>query len=190
MDELRDRVRGARFFTKIDLKNSYHLVRIKEGDEWKTAFRCRYGLYEYTVMPFGLSNAPATFQSMINHIFRDMLDQGLLAFMDDLVIYTATLQEHNKIVLEVLQRLRDNRLCIAPDKCEWAKDRIEILRYMVSGQGVEMSNEKVETLQNIKPLETTSSEPVFENNSKTPPPIDSKFSQHHPQLFLLPLLNF
>ena len=74
MDELREPVRGSQWFTKLDLKNGYHLVRIKEGDEWKTAFRCRYGLFEYTVMPFRLVNAPATFQSMINHIFRDLLD--------------------------------------------------------------------------------------------------------------------
>ena len=87
MDELKERVRGSQWFTKIDLKNGYHLIRIKKGDEWKTAFRCRYGLYEYTVMPFGLVNAPATFQSMINHIFRNMLDQGVLAFVDDLMMH-------------------------------------------------------------------------------------------------------
>ena len=86
MDELKERVRGAKYFNKIDLKNGYHLIRIKEGDEWKTAFRCRYGLFEYTVMPFGPSNAPATFQGMINHIFRDTLDEGMLAFMDDIII--------------------------------------------------------------------------------------------------------
>ena len=83
MDELKERVREAKYFHKIDLKNGYHLIRIKEGDEWKTAFHCRYGLFEYTVMPFGLSNAPATFQGMINHVFRDTLDQGMSAFMDD-----------------------------------------------------------------------------------------------------------
>jgi hypothetical protein len=69
MSELQDRVRGAKIFTKIDLKNGYNLIRIKPGDEWKTAFKTRYGLYEYTIMPFGLSNAPATFQNMMNHIF-------------------------------------------------------------------------------------------------------------------------
>jgi hypothetical protein len=74
ISELQDQVRGAKFFTKMDLKNRYHLIRIKEGDEWKTAFRCRYGLYEFLVMPFRLTNTPATFQDMMNHIFRDMLD--------------------------------------------------------------------------------------------------------------------
>ena len=90
MDELKERVRGAKLFNKIDLKNSYHLILIKEGDEWKTAFRCRYRLFEYTVMPFGLVNAPSTFQGMINNIFWDMLDRGMSAFMDDLIMYSDT----------------------------------------------------------------------------------------------------
>ena len=93
MDELRERVRGKKWFTKLDLKNGYHLIRMKAGDEWKTAFRCRYGLFEYTVMPFGLMNAPATFQKMINSIFNDMLDQGMLAFLDDITIYARS-EEH------------------------------------------------------------------------------------------------
>ena len=124
MDELKERVRGVKYFNKIDLKNGYHLIRIKEGDEWKTAFRCRYGLFEYTVMPFGLSNAPATFQGMINHIFRDTLDQGMSAFMDDIIIWSQTLEGLHDATHEVLRRLRDNRLCIAPDKCEWAQHQI------------------------------------------------------------------
>ena len=103
MDELKDRVRGSNWFTKIDLKNGYYLIRIKKRDEWKTAFRCRYGLFEYTVMPFGLVNAPATFQSMINHIFRDMLDKGMIAFMDDIIIHAKTCEKHDEIVLEVVK---------------------------------------------------------------------------------------
>ena len=141
MDELRDRVRGSKYFSKIDLKNGYHLIRIKEGDEWKTTFRCRYGLFEYTVMPFGLINAPATFQAMINHIFRDMLDQGTIAFMDDIAVHHATLEGHDEILREVLTRLRDNGLCIAPEKCVWAQNHIEFLGYIVSGDGVEMTDD-------------------------------------------------
>ena len=92
MDELYERVRGAKYFNKIDLKNGYYLIRIKDRDEWKTAFHCRYGLFEYTVMPFGLSNAPATFQGMIKHIFRDTLDEGMSAFMYDIIIWSETLE--------------------------------------------------------------------------------------------------
>ena len=152
MDELKERVRGAKWFNKIDLKNGYHLIRIKEGDEWKTAFRCRYGLFESTVMPFGLVNAPATFQGMINNIFRDMLDQGMSAFMDDLIMWSDTRLELDDITREVLRRRRDNRLCIAPDKCEWSQHQIEFLGYVVSGEGIEMNDEKVETLKKIEPV--------------------------------------
>ena len=90
MDELRDRVRITQWFTKPDLKNGFHLIQIKGAHEWKTAFRCWYGLFEYKVMPFGLMNAPATFQATMNHIFRDMLDLGVGIFMDDIMIYTIT----------------------------------------------------------------------------------------------------
>ena len=109
-----------KWFHKIDLENGYHLIPIKEGDEWKTAFRCRYGLFEYTVMPFGLVNTPVTFQGMINNIFQDMLDLGMSAFMDDLIIWSDTLLGLDDITREVLQHLRDNRLCITPDKYMWA----------------------------------------------------------------------
>ena len=90
IDELKQRVGGVKLFNKIDLKNGYHLIRIKEGDEWITAFRCRYRLFEYTVMPFGLVNVPATFQSMINDIFWDMRDQGMSAFIDELIMWSDT----------------------------------------------------------------------------------------------------
>ena len=161
MYELNDRVRGANWFTKIDLKNSYHLIRIKKGDEWKTAFCCRYGLFEYTVMPFGLVNAPATFHSMINHIFRDMLDKGMIAFMDDIIAHAKTCNEHDKIVLDVLKRQRDNRLCIAPDTCERAQHQVEFLGYMVSGQGLEMTDKKIQTLKDIEPVNSLKEDQHF-----------------------------
>ena len=86
MQELQDRVQGAQWFTKMDLKNGFHLIRIREGDKWKTAFRTRYVLFEFQVMPFGLTNAPSTFQDMMNHIFSDMLDTGTLAYMDNILV--------------------------------------------------------------------------------------------------------
>ena len=154
MDELRERIHGMKWFTKLDLKNGYHLIRMKAGDEWKTAFRCRYGLFEYTVMPIGLMHAPATFQKMINSIFHDMLDMGMLAFLDDITIYAKSLEELDKLTIEVLKRLRDNGLCIAPDKCEWQKQEIEFLGYMLSGNGIRMCNDKVETIEQIQPVKS------------------------------------
>ena len=154
MDQLKERVQRAKWFNKIDPENGYHwhLIRIKEGDEWKSAFHCRYELFEYTVMPFGLVNVPATFQGMINNILRDMLDQGMLAFMDDLIMWSDTRLGLDDITREVLRHLRDNRLCIAQDTYEWAQQQIEFLRYIVSEEGVEMTDEKVETLQKIEPV--------------------------------------
>jgi len=94
MGELKDRVVGAKIFTKLDLKDGYHLLRIREGDEWKTAFRTRYGHFEYKVMLFGLVNAPATFQAMMNIILREFLDHGVVVYLDDILIYSETEEEH------------------------------------------------------------------------------------------------
>jgi len=113
MSELRSRLGKATMFTKLDLKNGYYLIRMAEGEEWKTAFKSRYSLYEYTVMPFGLCNAPSTFQSMINDVFRDMLDVGVIAYMDDILIYTETVEEHVALVRRVMERLRKARLCVS-----------------------------------------------------------------------------
>src|SRR5437016_6230411 len=98
MNELRDRVRGSKIFTKLDLKAGYNLIWIKEGDKWETAFRSRYGHYEYLVMPFGLANAPATFQNMVNDIFRDMIDMGVVIFLDDILIYSESQEDRKSVV--------------------------------------------------------------------------------------------
>jgi len=102
MSELRDRVAGATIFMKLDLKDGYHLIRIKKGDEWKPAFRTLYGQYEYKVMPFGLVNAPATFQRMMIKILREFLDQGVVVYLDDILIYSKTHAEHITMVKKVL----------------------------------------------------------------------------------------
>jgi hypothetical protein len=120
MSELQDRVRGVKIFTKIDLKNSYNLIRIKPRDKWKMVFKIRYGLYEYTIMPFGLSNAPATFQNMMNHIFRDLLDLGLIVYLDNILMYAETEEEHDRVVTKVLKCLAANGLAISQDKCFWS----------------------------------------------------------------------
>jgi len=146
MQELQDRVQGARWFTKMDLKNGFHLIQIREGDEWKTAFRNRYGLFEFQVMPFGLTNAPSTFQDMINHIFSDMLDVGVLAYMDDILIYANTEERHDNTVREVLKRLQRNGLAVSPEKCVWKTQEVEFLGYIIGQEGIKMSQEKVEAV--------------------------------------------
>jgi len=146
MQELQDRVQGARWFTKMDLKNRFHLIRVWEGDKWKTAFRTRYGLFEFRVMPFGLTNAPSTFQNMMNHIFSDMLDVGVLAYMDDILIYTDTEERHDNTIRKVLRRLQENGLAVSTEKCIWKTQEVEFLGYIIGQEGIKMSQEKVEAV--------------------------------------------
>jgi len=150
MQELQDRVQGAQWFTKMDLKNGFHLIRMKKGDEWKMAFRTRYGLFEFQVMPFGLTNTPSTFQDMMNHILSDLLDAGAIAYMDDILVYTKTEEKHNGLVEEVLQRLQKNRLAVALEKCVWKTQEVEFLGYVIGKDGIKMSNEKVEAVLSWK----------------------------------------
>lgn len=135
----------------MDLKAGFHLIRIKKGDEWKTAFRYKYGLFEYTVMPIGLINAPATFQALMNNIFRDMINAGLLIYLDDLLIYADTLEEHDAIVREVLRRLTKHNLAVAPQKCKWAVQEVEFLGYIINANGIEITQEKVDCILKWEP---------------------------------------
>lgn len=105
IDELRDRLRKAKYFTKLDLRDGYYLIRIKEGEEWKIVWRSRFGLFEYLVMPFGLTNAPVTFQAIINDTLREYLDVFCTAYLDDILIYSETLEEYQEHVEKVLKKL-------------------------------------------------------------------------------------
>jgi len=148
MTELRERVAGATIFTKLDLKDGYHLIRIKKGDEWKTAFRTRYGHYEYKVMPFGLVNAPATFQAMMNAILREFLDHGVVVYLDDILIYSKTMEEHEALVKQVLARLERHYLAVSLKQSVFHVDTVEFLGYIVGKAGVTMSEKKVESILN------------------------------------------
>jgi len=142
--ELLDRLKTAKLFTTIDLRGAYNLVRMAEGEEWKTAFRTRYGHYEYQVMPFGLTNAPASFQHFINDIFSDILDTYVVAYLDDILIFSNNLDDHIKHVREVLSRLRDNSLFGKLEKCNFHKSSTIFLGYIISSNGIKMDPEKVE----------------------------------------------
>ena len=146
MYDLRNRVHGAKIFTQLDLKSGYNHIRIKAGDEWKTAFRTHYGLFEYKVMPFGLASAPATFQNMMNEIFRDMIDLGVIIYMDDILIYSKNEQEHVALVKRVLESLQEHQLAIVPNKCEWHRSRVNFLGYIISPEGVEIDQEKIRSV--------------------------------------------
>ena len=146
MTELRERVAGATVFTKLDLKDGYHLIRFRKGDEWKTSFRTRYGHYKYKVMPFGLDNAPATFQAMMNTILREFLDHGVVVYLDDILIYSKSLEEHKALIKQVLTRLERHDLAISLKKSVFHVDTLEFLGYIVGKDGVTMSKKKVESI--------------------------------------------
>jgi hypothetical protein len=144
--ELFDRVGKAKYFAKFDLRDGYHRLRMASGEEWKTAMRCRYGLYEFQVMPFGLCNAPGSFQHFTNDTFKDFLDDFLVVYLDDLLIYSDTLEEHKKHIRLVLQRLQDAGLYLKPEKSVFHAQKISFLGFIISPEGVSMDPVKVEAI--------------------------------------------
>jgi len=117
ISETFDQLGRAEYFTKLDKRGAYNLLRIAKGDEWKTAFRCRYGHFEYQVMPFGLMNAPGTFQAFVNDVLRDYLDDFVVVYLDDILIYSDTLEEHTEHVRRVLKKLEAVGIGLKLEKC-------------------------------------------------------------------------
>ena len=134
---------GAVVFSKLDLRNAYHLVRIREGDEWKTAFNTPLGHFKYLVMPFGLTNAPAVFQSLVNDMLRDMLNHSVFVYLDDILIFSKSVEEHRIHVRQVLQRLLENRFYVKAEKCEFHVPSFSFLGYIISQGQIEMDPSKV-----------------------------------------------
>ncbi|XDV19457.1 hypothetical protein PO909_024927 [Leuciscus waleckii] len=141
-----ERLQGASIFTKLDLRNAYHLVRIRKGDEWKTAFNTPRGHFEYLVMPFGLSNSPAVFQALVNDVLRDMIDQFIYVYLDDILIFSSSLQEHVQHVRRVLQRLLENGLFVKAEKCAFHAQSVPFLGHIVSAEGMRMDPDKVKAV--------------------------------------------
>ena len=134
---------GAVVFSKLDLRNAYHLVRIREGDEWKTAFNTPLGHFEYLVMPFGLTNAPAVFQSLVNDVLRDMLNRSVFVYIDDILIFSRSVEEHRVHVRQVLQRLLENRLYVKAEKCDFHVSSVSFLGYIIGQGQIRMDLSKV-----------------------------------------------
>lgn len=146
-DEMFDRLGEAKVFSKMDLKTGFHQIRMKPVDIEKTAFNTKYGQYEYLVMPMGLCNSPATFQSLMNHIFHECLDEFLVIYMDDLLIFSKDEESHYRHLETVLSRLEEHELYVAPRKCEFMKDNSDFLGLLVGKEGIRVNPDKVEILK-------------------------------------------
>ncbi|MBW0517667.1 hypothetical protein O181_057382 [Austropuccinia psidii MF-1] len=131
---------SSTIFSKIDLCGAYNLLRIKDGDEHLTAFRAKYGSYEYLVMPFGLTNAPSSFQNIVNDIVSDFLDIFVLVYLDDIMFLSSSEREHVKHVASVLKILRDNNLFDKASNCVFHASSVEYLGYVVSSEGLKMNS--------------------------------------------------
>ena len=133
-----------KLFTNMDLRWGYNNVRIKEGNEWKAAFTMLEGLFEPTVMFFGLTNSPATFQAMVNKLLRDLINTGKIAvFIDDVIVGTETEEGHDELVAEVVKRLEENDLYVKSEKCKWKVREVEFLGVVIGLEGIKMEKEKV-----------------------------------------------
>jgi hypothetical protein len=137
----------AKYFTKLDIRGAYNLVRMAEGEEWKTAFQTRYGVFESLVMPFGLTNAPANFQHFINDMLRPYLDVFVTAYLDDILIYSDNLKDHRDHVHKVLEALSEAGLHLKPEKCEFHRQEVKYLGFIISTSGTKMEPAKIATVQ-------------------------------------------
>nr|KYP41166.1 Transposon Ty3-I Gag-Pol polyprotein [Cajanus cajan] len=154
IDDLMDQLRGATVFSKIDLRSGYHQIKVKAEDIQKTAFRTRYGHYEYQVMPFGVTNAPAVFMDYMNRIFRPYLDHFVVVFTDDILIYSRTHEEHEEHLQTVLQILKDKQLYAKLSKCEFWLEEVKFLGHVISKDGVSVDPSKVEAILLWEPPKT------------------------------------
>ena len=147
IEEMKNHLTGATWYSKIDLRDAFYAVRMAEGHQWLTAFRTRFGLYEFEVMPMGLTNAPATCQEVVNDALRDILDIIAIAYMDDVLIFTkGTREQHTKDVGSVLERLGNAGFKTAPEKCKFFRQEVDFLGFIVGVNGIRMDPEKIKSI--------------------------------------------
>ena len=150
IEDLFDQLKGASIFSKINLRLSYYQLRVKDVDVPKTAFRTRYGHYEFLVMLFGLTNAPATFMDFMNRVFHPNLDQFVVVFIDDMLVYYKDAQEHEQHLRLVLQILREKQLFAKLSKCDFWLKEVSFLGHIVSAEGIRVDPAKIEVVVSWK----------------------------------------
>src|SRR4051812_40887126 len=154
IDDLFDQLQGASYFSKIDLRSGYHQLRLWEENIPKTAFRTRYGHYEFVVMPFGLTNAPAVFMDLMNRVCRSYLDKFVIVFIDDILVYSRSKEDHSQHLRLVLEKLREEKLYAKFSKCEFWIRQVDFLGHVVSEAGIHVDPAKIRAIENWKPPRT------------------------------------
>jgi hypothetical protein len=151
IDELLEKYETSKWFTSLDLAAGYHQIEMEELDKEKTAFICSKGLYEYNVMPFGLRNAPGTFQRVMDKILKDYIDKFVVVYIDDIMIYSEDFESHITQLTKVLRRLRDNNLIVKLKKCRFAEENIEFLGHIIGKDGIKPDPNKINKITQLKP---------------------------------------
>ena len=144
IDDLFDQLQGDQVFSKIDLRSGYHQLKIAKEDIPKTTFRSRYGHFEFLVMSFGLTNAPAVFMALMNKVFQPVLDKFIIVFIDDILVYSKSKSVHEEHLKTALQTLRENKLYAKLSKCEFRLDHVVFLGHVISSKGIEVDPRKIE----------------------------------------------